>query len=118
MGRCGCVKRAGRPACPAERKRDPFLPADRARPSQGGKRGYAFQVRRFFRIFCLLLATAVTLGVWIGVTTILGRASITERYAPDNELAIRVKGCDVRVIKSTVNKVELNRWRGSGMTQR
>ncbi|KAA0159778.1 hypothetical protein FNF28_05688 [Cafeteria roenbergensis] len=82
------------------------------------KRGYAFQVRRVFRVFCLILTLALVAGLWIGITTVLGRATISERYDPSNELAVRVKGCDVRVERGTANTVSLNRWRGSGMSQR
>lgn len=71
-----------------------------------------------FRVFCLILTLALVAGLWIGITTVLGRATISERYDPSNELAVRVKGCDVRVERGTANTVSLNRWRGSGMSQR
>ena len=97
-------------AAPARPCRCPLL--------QASKRGYAFQVRRVFRVFCLILTLALVAGLWIGITTVLGRATISERYDPSNELAVRVKGCDVRVERGTANTVSLNRWRGSGMSQR
>lgn len=86
--------------------------------AQGQKRGYAFHMRRWYRLFCLFATGAIAVGIWIGVATVLGRAAVSETFRSDNEFAVRVKGCNVRIVPGTANKVEINRWRGSGMSQK